>query len=159
RPRCTRIAHPASGAPTARAPRTARRASPASRRHAPSSPSPTSTPSRRSRAVAWSLTPWFTTLTAVPASAAIGYPPTDNFEILPGRQRFMTAPTYEKLTAPTTGSRVTVDPRGKWNVPDDPIVCLLKGDGIGQDIGSVPGITTCAVRVLDAAVEKAYKGK
>jgi isocitrate dehydrogenase len=71
----------------------------------------------------------------------------------------MTAPTYDKLTAPKSGSRVTVDAAGKWHVPDDPIVCLLKGDGIGEDRGGVPGITTCAVKVLDAAVQKAYGGK
>jgi isocitrate dehydrogenase len=71
----------------------------------------------------------------------------------------MTAPTYEKLTPPTHGSRVTVDASGKWTFPDDPIVCLLRGDGIGQDVGEVPGITTCAVKVLDAAVEKAYGNK
>jgi isocitrate dehydrogenase len=71
----------------------------------------------------------------------------------------MTAPTYDKLTAPTTGTRVTVDANGRWNIPDDPIVCLLRGDGIGQDVGSAPGITTCAVKVLDAAVAKAYGGK
>ncbi len=71
----------------------------------------------------------------------------------------MTAPTYEKLTAPTQGTRVTVDSQGNWKIPDDPIVCLLRGDGIGRDVGNVPGITTCAVRVLDAAVEMAYKGK
>ena len=71
----------------------------------------------------------------------------------------MTAPTYEKLTPPKQGTRVTVDASGHWNIPDDPIVCLLRGDGIGRDVGPVPGITTCAVRVLDAAVEKAYKGK
>src|SRR5438270_11322154 len=70
----------------------------------------------------------------------------------------MTAPSYEKLTAPRHGSRVSVDASG-WHIPDDPIVCLLRGDGIGRDVGSVPGITTCAVRVLDAAVERAYKGK
>jgi isocitrate dehydrogenase len=71
----------------------------------------------------------------------------------------MSAPTYEKLSAPKQGTRVTVDGSGKWSIPDDPVVCLLRGDGIGQDVGSVPGITTCAVKVLDAAVEKAYKGK
>jgi isocitrate dehydrogenase len=70
----------------------------------------------------------------------------------------MSAPTYEKLKAPTAGTRVTVA-GGSWKFPDDPIVCLLRGDGIGQDVGGVPGITTCAVKVLDAAVEKAYKGK
>lgn len=71
----------------------------------------------------------------------------------------MSVPTFEKLTAPKQGTRVTVDSQGKWNIPDDPIVCLLRGDGIGQDVNKVPGITTCAVRVLDAAVEKVYKGK
>jgi isocitrate dehydrogenase len=71
----------------------------------------------------------------------------------------MTAPTYDKLTPPTRGTRVTIDSSGRWQVPDDPIVCLLRGDGIGQDVGDVPGITTCAVRVLDAAVEKAYGGR
>src|SRR5436305_4410080 len=77
----------------------------------------------------------------------------------PGGQRLMPAPTFEKLTAPTSGTRVTVDGSGRWSIPDDPIVCLMRGDGIGRDVGPVPGITTCAVRVLDAAVEKAYKGK
>ncbi|MGE3809562.1 MAG: NADP-dependent isocitrate dehydrogenase, partial [Gemmataceae bacterium] len=71
----------------------------------------------------------------------------------------MAEPKYQKLTAPKSGTRVTVDAKGKWNIPDDPIVCLMRGDGIGQDIKDVPGITTCAVKVLDAAVDKAYKGK
>jgi isocitrate dehydrogenase len=71
----------------------------------------------------------------------------------------MASPTYDKLTPPDKGTRVTVDARGKWNIPEDPIICLLRGDGIGQDVGGVPGITTCAAKVLDAAVNKAYKGK
>lgn len=71
----------------------------------------------------------------------------------------MTAPTYDKLTAPKQGTRVNVKTDGTWTIPDDPIVCLLRGDGIGQDIGDVPGITTCAVRVLDAAVAQVYGGK
>ena len=71
----------------------------------------------------------------------------------------MTAPTYQKLTPPSHGTRVTVDGSGHWKIPDDPIVCLLRGDGIGQDVGGVPGITACAIKVLDAAVDRAYKGK
>jgi isocitrate dehydrogenase len=71
----------------------------------------------------------------------------------------MTAPTYEKLTAPASGTRVTTGPDGRWNIPDDPIVTLIRGDGIGRDVGAVPGITTCAVRVLDAAIAKTYGGK
>jgi isocitrate dehydrogenase len=71
----------------------------------------------------------------------------------------MTAPTYDKLTPPSQGTRVTLSSGGRWQIPDDPIVCLLRGDGIGRDVGSAPGITTCAVRVLDAAVARAYGGK
>src|SRR5438445_7059208 len=71
----------------------------------------------------------------------------------------MTAPTYEKLTPPKQGTRVTVDAKGGWSIPDDPIVCLMRGDGIGRDVGEAPGITTCAVRILDAAIRKAYNGK
>src|SRR5438067_72599 len=70
----------------------------------------------------------------------------------------MTAPTYEKLSPPTQGTRVTAE-GGRWQVPDDPIICLIRGDGIGRDVAGVPGITTCAVRVLDAAVARAYGGK
>jgi isocitrate dehydrogenase len=71
----------------------------------------------------------------------------------------MTAPTYDKLTPPATGTRITPGPNGTWNIPDNPIVCLMRGDGIGRDINGVPGISTCAVKVLDAAVAKAYGGK
>jgi isocitrate dehydrogenase len=38
------------------------------------------------------------------------------------------------------------------NVPDDPIIPYIEGDGIGPDIWAA------AVRVFDAAVEKAYEG-
>src|SRR5260370_17173690 len=71
----------------------------------------------------------------------------------------MTAPIFSKLTHPQQGSRDGVDPNGRWQIPDDPIVCLLRGDGIGMDVGSVPGISACAVKVLDAAVQKSYGGK
>jgi isocitrate dehydrogenase len=71
----------------------------------------------------------------------------------------MTDLRLDKVNLPQQGTRVTVDANGRWNIPVDPIVCLIRGDGIGRDVGGAPGITTCAVRVLDAAVEKAYKGK
>ncbi len=41
---------------------------------------------------------------------------------------------------------------GKLNVPDNPIVAFIEGDGIGVDI------TPAALKVLDAAIAKAYKG-
>jgi isocitrate dehydrogenase len=71
----------------------------------------------------------------------------------------MTDLRLDKVDLPQKGTRVTVDANGRWNIPHDPIVCLIRGDGIGRDVGGAPGITTCAVRVLDAAVEKAYEGK
>ncbi len=50
------------------------------------------------------------------------------------------------------GEKITVS-RGKLKVPDSPIIPFIEGDGIGPDIWRA------SVRVLDAAVEKAYKGK
>ncbi len=50
-----------------------------------------------------------------------------------------------------TGSSITIK-KGKLKVPNDPIIPFIEGDGTGPDIWAA------AVRVLDAAVEKAYKG-
>ena len=49
------------------------------------------------------------------------------------------------------GSKIKIQ-NGKLDVPNDPIIPYIEGDGIGPDIWK------SAVRVLDAAVEKAYKG-
>ncbi len=51
-----------------------------------------------------------------------------------------------------SGEKITIN-RGKLKVPDQPIVPYIEGDGTGPDIWKA------SVRVLDAAVEKAYKGK
>lgn len=51
-----------------------------------------------------------------------------------------------------SGSKITIN-NGKLNVPNDPIIPFIEGDGIGPDIWAA------AVRVLDAAVEKAYNGE
>ncbi|MCU0347874.1 MAG: NADP-dependent isocitrate dehydrogenase [Saprospiraceae bacterium] len=51
-----------------------------------------------------------------------------------------------------TGTKVTIA-KGKLKVPNDPIIPFIEGDGTGADIWAA------SVRVLDAAVEKAYKGK
>ncbi len=50
-----------------------------------------------------------------------------------------------------SGSKITIS-NGKVNVPNDPIIPFIEGDGIGPDIWAA------SVRVLDAAVEKAYGG-
>ena len=51
-----------------------------------------------------------------------------------------------------SGSKITVF-RGKLKVPDQPVIPFIEGDGTGRDIWKA------SVRVIDAAVEKAYKGK
>ncbi len=56
------------------------------------------------------------------------------------------------LQVPADGARITID-NGVLNVPDNPIVTYIEGDGIGVDI------TPVMHRVVDAAVEKAYGGK
>ncbi len=49
-------------------------------------------------------------------------------------------------------NRITIS-NGKLNVPDNPVIPFIEGDGTGPDIWAA------SVRVFDAAVEKAYKGK
>jgi isocitrate dehydrogenase len=51
-----------------------------------------------------------------------------------------------------TGSTITIK-KGKLKVPNDPIIPFIEGDGTGPDIWAA------SVKVLDAAVEKAFKGK
>ncbi len=54
---------------------------------------------------------------------------------------------------PSAGTPITMGANGKLNVPNDPIIPFIEGDGTGRDIWRA------SVRVLDAAVEKAYKGQ
>src|ERR1700729_3766335 len=54
---------------------------------------------------------------------------------------------------PTAGQPITMGANQKLNVPDQPIVPFIEGDGTGRDIWRA------SVRVLDAAVQKAYGGK
>lgn len=60
---------------------------------------------------------------------------------------------FSHLSQPTTGERITMGANGKLNVPNHPIIPFIEGDGTGPDIWAA------ASRVLDAAVEKAYKGE
>ncbi|NUO52728.1 MAG: NADP-dependent isocitrate dehydrogenase [Polyangiaceae bacterium] len=54
---------------------------------------------------------------------------------------------------PTSGKPITMGPNGVLQVPDNPILPFIEGDGTGPDIWRA------SVRVLDAAVEKAYRGQ
>ena len=60
-------------------------------------------------------------------------------------------PTFSILKPPTTGTAITKKD-GRLVVPDDPIIPFIEGDGTGPDIWRA------SVRVLDAAVAKAYGG-
>ncbi|PIE47691.1 MAG: isocitrate dehydrogenase (NADP(+)) [Gammaproteobacteria bacterium] len=59
---------------------------------------------------------------------------------------------YEKVTVPTVGAKITVNDDLSLNVPNNPIIPFIEGDGIGADI------TPVMIKVVDAAVEKAYGG-
>ncbi len=61
-------------------------------------------------------------------------------------------PTFSNLKPPATGTAITKKD-GRLIVPDDPIIPFIEGDGTGPDIWRA------SVRVLDAAVAKAYGGK
>ncbi|CAM3365804.1 MULTISPECIES: NADP-dependent isocitrate dehydrogenase [Paenibacillus] len=57
----------------------------------------------------------------------------------------------EKFALPTEGEKITID-NGKLQVPNNPIIPFIEGDGTGRDIWKA------SKRVLDAAVEKAFNG-
>lgn len=58
-----------------------------------------------------------------------------------------------KVTIPADGEKITLNADGSINVPAKPIITYIEGDGIGSDI------TPAMIRVVDAAVEKAYGGE
>ena len=58
-----------------------------------------------------------------------------------------------KIVRPNRGEKITVNTDFSLNVPDEPIIPYIEGDGTGVDISPV------MIKVVDAAVEKAYGGK
>ena len=60
---------------------------------------------------------------------------------------------YQHISVPARGQKITMSTSGKLVVPDHPIIPFIEGDGTGPDIWRA------SVRVLDAAVAKAYGGK
>jgi isocitrate dehydrogenase len=59
---------------------------------------------------------------------------------------------YQHIKIPSTGERITLNADFSLNVPDQPVIPYIEGDGIGIDI------TPVMIKVLDAAVAKAYGG-
>lgn len=60
---------------------------------------------------------------------------------------------YKKLTPPDSGQKIVTNADGSLEVPDNPVIPYIEGDGIGVDISPV------MIKVVDAAVNKAYSGK
>ena len=56
------------------------------------------------------------------------------------------------IKIPSDGTKITVNSDGTYNIPENPIVTFIEGDGIGPDLWAA------SVRVFDAAVEKAFSG-
>ncbi|MCD6165953.1 MAG: isocitrate dehydrogenase (NADP(+)) [Deltaproteobacteria bacterium] len=61
--------------------------------------------------------------------------------------------TLRKFSPPSEGERIELKSDGGFDVPDNPVIPYIEGDGIGPDI------CRAARPVIDAAVEKAYGGK
>jgi len=59
---------------------------------------------------------------------------------------------YENVQVPAGGAKIRME-NGVLQVPENPILPFVEGDGTGRDIWRA------SVRVFDAAVEKAYGGK
>jgi isocitrate dehydrogenase len=59
---------------------------------------------------------------------------------------------YQHIKVPALGEKITVAADGSLNVPDQPIIPYIEGDGTGLDI------TPVMLKVVDAAVTKAYSG-
>ena len=60
---------------------------------------------------------------------------------------------YQHIKVPSQGQKITVNKDFSLNVPDQPIVPYIEGDGTGIDI------TPVMIKVVDAAVAKAYGGR
>ena len=61
--------------------------------------------------------------------------------------------SFEKIAVPSEGEKITVNADFSLNVPDQPVVPYIEGDGIGIDV------TPVMIKVTDAAVAKAYGGQ
>ena len=64
----------------------------------------------------------------------------------------MNSEVTSKIIVPETGEKITVNADNTLNVPNHPIIPFIEGDGIGVDI------TPPMIKVVDAAVNKAYNG-
>jgi isocitrate dehydrogenase len=60
---------------------------------------------------------------------------------------------YQHVSVPTDGDKITINADASLNVPNNPVIPFIEGDGIGVDISPV------MIKVVDAAVAKCYGGE
>jgi isocitrate dehydrogenase len=60
---------------------------------------------------------------------------------------------YQHIQVPAQGQKITVNTDMSLNIPDQPIIPFIEGDGVGQDV------TPVMQQVVDAAIAKVYRGK
>jgi isocitrate dehydrogenase len=61
--------------------------------------------------------------------------------------------SYQHIKVPANGEKITVNADHTLNVPNNPVIPYIEGDGIGVDVSPV------MIKVIDAAVEKSYGGE
>jgi len=59
--------------------------------------------------------------------------------------------TYQHIQVPEHGQNITIDAQGHWQIPLEPIIAFIDGDGVGLDVMPVMR------RVVDSAIEHCYK--
>lgn len=60
---------------------------------------------------------------------------------------------FQHIQVPAEGQKITVNADMSLNVPDQPIIPFIEGDGVGRDV------TPVMIKVVDAAVAKSYGGQ
>jgi isocitrate dehydrogenase len=60
--------------------------------------------------------------------------------------------SYQNIALPSEGQKITVNDNNAINVPNNPIIPYIEGDGIGVDV------SPAMIKTVDAAVNKAYSG-
>ena len=60
---------------------------------------------------------------------------------------------YKHIKIPKDGAQITFNDAGELNVPPNPIIPFIEGDGIGTDV------TAAMIQVVDHAVNLAYNGE
>ncbi|MFU2509029.1 MAG: NADP-dependent isocitrate dehydrogenase [Pseudoalteromonas prydzensis] len=61
--------------------------------------------------------------------------------------------SYQHIEIPPQGEQITIDNKGVWHIPEQPIIAYIDGDGVGQDI------SPCMRNLVNHAVQLCYQGQ